>query len=102
MLEIHIEKRDSNAQIEIGGDMTNIILKSVGMNVANKLEGILVVYWNTHVMPAKRQHAQVLHLQEHHNQQEHEYRDYQASRKSWRHGHSAHCRVRPKPGSPGT
>ena len=50
LLEERIEKSDKYAQVELGGDMTDRILKSIGMNVATELEGSFMVYGNTPVI----------------------------------------------------
>ena len=46
MLEVHIEKSDKFAQVDLGGDTMVRVLKSISMNLDNELEGSFVVYGN--------------------------------------------------------
>ena len=43
VLEVHIEKSDKYAQVELGKEMTDIILKSIGMNVNGIMPVIIVL-----------------------------------------------------------
>ena len=52
VLEIHIEKSDKFAQVDLSGDTMVRVLKSIGMNLNTELEGSFVVYGNTPVIIA--------------------------------------------------
>merc|ERR1712086_1065410 len=50
VLEIHIEKSDKFAQVDLGGDTMVRVMKSIGMNLNTELDGSFVIYGNTPVI----------------------------------------------------